>query len=323
MIPVQRLDLRGIALPVLLGRRRVAEIVVKVIVGSRTVGEHAHLDPCRVDPLRHEPVVADPAAQVVHIEAEDGRRVGTVDLQDTALHFARHSLHFGLRGVGRSVCGGRNLGTRRELRRVERLGARIEHVAGLVVREQVNACIQGRHRPERHVEIIVGGVVAGRQGPLRQAKRHDRIPACKGELGAACGTRILVEASSTSEYPAGPSVAESLNHVSPAAFVTRHGAGASTEILPARASPSSDRKCSPPLITIRFCDTSSSLHAAVPESSARQRKSRNNLFIKRIVFRYCIYKRRESRFTALPQKITVKFKPHGLSRAALSLKTRS
>ena len=61
----------------------------------------------------------------------------------------------------------------------------------------------------------------------------------------------------------------------------------------------------------------------VAESSARQRKSRNNLFIKRIVFRYCIYKRRESRFTALPQKITVKFKPHGLSRAALSLKTRS
>ena len=194
MVPVQRLDLRGIALPVLLGRRRVAEIVVKVIVGSRTVGEHAHLDPCRVDPLRHEPVVTDPAAQVVHIEAEDGRRVGTVDLQDTALHFARHSLHFGLRGIGRSVCGGRNLGTRRELRRVERLGARIEHVAGLVVREQVNARIQGRHRPERHVEIIVGGVVAGRQGPLRQAERHDRIPACKGELGAACGTRILVEA---------------------------------------------------------------------------------------------------------------------------------
>ena len=194
MVPVECLYLGGIGIPVLFGRRRVAEVVVEIVISSRTVGKHTHLDPCRVDPLRHEPVVTDPAAEVVHIEAEDGRRVGAVDLQDTALHFARHCFHFGLRGIGRSVCGGRNLGTPRELRRVERPGARIEYVAGLVVREQVNARIQGRHRPERHVEIIVGGVVAGRQGPLRQAERHDRIPACKGELGAACGTRILVEA---------------------------------------------------------------------------------------------------------------------------------
>ena len=39
VVPVSASTSGGIALPVLLGRRRVAEIVVKVIVGSRTVGE--------------------------------------------------------------------------------------------------------------------------------------------------------------------------------------------------------------------------------------------------------------------------------------------
>ena len=65
VVPVEGFDFGGVVVPVLLGRGGIAEVVVEIVVGRRAVGEHRHLHACRVDALRHEPVVAQAAPQVV------------------------------------------------------------------------------------------------------------------------------------------------------------------------------------------------------------------------------------------------------------------
>lgn len=110
-----------------------------------------------------------------------------------------------------------------------------------------------------------------------------RSSLAKASCALRAGPSFQSKVTSISEYPAGPSVAESVNHLSPAAAVTRHGSDEVTEILPARASASSDRKLSPALTTSTGRVVSSSLHAADPAIRARQRRAENNLFIANLI----------------------------------------
>ena len=143
VIPVERLDLRGIGVPILLSRGRIAEIVVKVVVCRRSVRKQAHLHPRGVDSLRHEPVVTQTAAQVVHIETEDGRRIGLVDLQNTPFHFAAHRVLFGFGGIRGPVGRRRDFDMRRELIRVERSRTRIIEITRFVVGQHMQSGIEG------------------------------------------------------------------------------------------------------------------------------------------------------------------------------------
>ncbi len=90
VVPVEGFDFGGVVVPVLLGRGGIAEVVVEIVVGRRAVGEHRHLHARRVDTLRHEPVVARAAGQVVDLESEYRRGVLGVDLQNAAFHRLAH-----------------------------------------------------------------------------------------------------------------------------------------------------------------------------------------------------------------------------------------
>lgn len=109
-----------------------------------------------------------------------------------------------------------------------------------------------------------------------------RSSLAKASCALRAGPSFRSKVTSISEYPAGPSSAESVNHRSSAAVVTRHGSDEVTDILPARASASSDRKLSPPLIISAGRVVSSSLHAADPAIRVRQRRNENSLFITNI-----------------------------------------
>ena len=193
VIPVERLDLRGIGLPVLLSRGRIAEIVVKVVVCRRSVRKQAHLHPRGVDSLRHEPVVTQTAAQVVHIETEDGCRIGLVDLQNTPFHFAAHRVLFGFGGIRGPVGRRRDFDMRRELIRVERPRTRIIEITRFVVGQHMQSGIEGRHRAESGIKIVIRRVVTVLRRALRHDERHDQVLAGKSQLRTAGGAFVPVE----------------------------------------------------------------------------------------------------------------------------------
>lgn len=107
-------------------------------------------------------------------------------------------------------------------------------------------------------------------------------------------------------------MAESVNHLSPAAAVTRHGSDEVTEILPARASASSDRKLSPALTTSTGRVVSSSLHAADPAIRARQRRAENNLFIANQISVTALINAAKALLLHPATDFRLKIKPHGI-----------
>ena len=193
VVPVEGLDPGGVVVPVLLGRGRIAEKFIEVVVGARAVGEHRHLHAGRVDTLLDEPVIARPAGQVGDIEPEYGRGVFGVDLQNAAFHLLAHCVNLLGSGSGVGVRGGENRGVVREQLRVVGLGTLVEEVARFVVREQVQARIEGRHRAECGVEIVVRGVESRVFGALREGEDGGLSVADEKQQRAAGRARIRGE----------------------------------------------------------------------------------------------------------------------------------
>ena len=193
VVPVEGLDPGGVVVPVLLGRGRIAEEGVEVVVGARAVGEHRYLHARRVDALPDEPVIARAAGQVGDVEPEYGRGVLGVDLQNAAFHLLVYCVNLLGGGSGIGICGGEDRGVVREQLRIVGLGTLVEEIARFVVREQVQTRIEGRHRAVCGVEIVVRGVESRVPGALREGEGGDFPVADEEQEGAARGAGVGLE----------------------------------------------------------------------------------------------------------------------------------